>query len=109
MSALWCPNIPSLFKKEVKAAKGFPGYDVDSYSTPSNSGWPGNHPNLFWTQQAPASDPYSYSLDFENKVLQTLERLEFLNSHTKSINELDTQMSHLGDVINTSEEEFFLS
>ncbi|KAI8568124.1 hypothetical protein RHMOL_Rhmol02G0172800 [Rhododendron molle] len=77
-----------------------------------NSGW-GHHPKLSWTQQARPTNPHSYSPKFENKVLQAFQRLEastrLLNSHTPSINKLETHMSQLGDTINTSEEGNFSS
>lgn len=106
------PEYPEFVQEQVNTTQGFTRHNNDSYSTPYNSGW-GDHPKLSWTQQAPPTNPHSYCPEFENKVLQALQRLEastrLLNSHTPSINKLETHMSQLGDTINTSEEGNFSS
>ncbi|KAG5528490.1 hypothetical protein RHGRI_029248 [Rhododendron griersonianum] len=106
------PEYPEFVQEQVNTTQGFARHNNDSYSTPYNSGW-GHHPKLSWTQQAPPTNPHSYSPEFENKVLQALQRLEastrLLNFHTPSINKLETHMSQLGDTINTSEEGNFSS
>lgn len=79
------PEYPEFVQEQTNAAQGFARNDNDFYSTRYNSCWV-HHPNLSWTQQAPANDSYSYSHDFESKVLQAFQRLEastlLLNSHT---------------------------
>ncbi|KAG5528496.1 hypothetical protein RHGRI_029251 [Rhododendron griersonianum] len=111
LRALWHPNIPSLFKSKLIRPKGSPDI-IMTLILLFKSGW-GHHPKLSWTQQAPPTNLHSYSTEFENKVLQALQRLEastrLLNSHTPSINKLETHMSQLGDTINTSKEGNFSS
>ncbi|KAG5528488.1 hypothetical protein RHGRI_029246 [Rhododendron griersonianum] len=113
--ALACPMAPEYLEfvqEQVNTTQGFTRHNNDSYSTPYNLGW-GHHPTLSWTQQAPPTNPHSYNPEFANKMLQALQRLEastrLLNSHTPSINKLETHMSQLGDTINTSEEGNFSS